>query len=97
MSDLLEAGEMVMAGPFADNSGGMAILKIESMEAAMEIANRDPAVQSGVLNVEVKAWTTPLSTMSVVRKRKPLVSIPKDSPFKLKSPSPGAPINIEDE
>lgn len=97
MSDLLAAGEMVMGGPFLDNSGGMAILKVESMEVAMEVANRDPAVQSGLLNVEVKLWSTPLSRMSVVRKRKPLVSIPKDSPFKLKSPSPGAPINIEDE
>lgn len=95
MSDLLEAGDMVMGGPFLDNSGGMAILKVESIEAAMAIAHRDPAVQSGILKVEVKSWITPLSRMSVVRKRKPVVSIPRDAPFKVKSPSSGAPINTD--
>jgi len=97
MSDLLEAGDMVMGGPFVDGSGGMAILKVESVEDALAIANRDPAVRSNILNVEVKQWSTPLSSMSVVRKRKPIVSIPKDAPFKVKSPSPDAPINIEDK
>ena len=97
MSDLLETGDMVMGGPFLDNSGGMAILKVESIEAALAIAKRDPAVRSGILNVEVRSWITPLSRMSVVRKRKPIVSMPKDATFKLKSPSSDAPINLEDE
>ena len=97
MSDLLEAGDMVMGGPFLDSSGGMAILKVESIEDALVIAKRDPAVQSNILNVEVKQWVTPLSRMGVLRKRQPIVSIPRDTPFKVKSPSSGAPINIDDE
>jgi uncharacterized protein YciI len=97
MSDLLEAGDLVMGGPFLDNSGGMAILKVESIDAALAIANRDPAVQAGILKVDVKSWITPLSRMSVIKKRKAIVSMPKDAPFKLKSPSSDAPINIEDE
>jgi uncharacterized protein YciI len=97
MSDLLEAGDMVMGGPFLDNSGGMAILKVESIDAALAIANRDPAVQAGILKVDVKSWTTPLSRMSVIKERKAIVSMPRDAPFKLKSPAADAPINIEDE
>ena len=97
MSGLLETGDMVMGGPFLDNSGGMAILKVESIDVALAIANRDPAVQAGILKVDVKSWITPLSRMSVIKQRKAIVSMPRDAPFKLKSPSSDAPINIEDE
>jgi uncharacterized protein YciI len=97
MSELLKAGDMVMGGPFMDGSGGMAILKVESIEEALAIANRDPAVRSKLLKVEVRQWSTPLSSMIVSRKRKPVVAISRDAPFRVKSPLNDAPINIEDK
>lgn len=97
MNEQLQQGNLVLGGPFQDNSGGMMILKVNSIELAMEIANEDPAVQSGLLNVEVKSWLTPLSRMSIVRNRKKTVSVSKDLPFKVKSPSSGAPINIQEK
>ncbi len=92
----LEAGSLVLAGPFSDESGGLVILDVESLAEAEEIANQDPAVQSGMLKVEIKRWLTPLSSVFVTRKRSPVINIPKDSPFKVKSPPLQAPIQIED-
>jgi uncharacterized protein YciI len=96
MAQRLEEGTLVLGGHFQDSSGAMMILKVGSIEQATEIARNDPAVKSGLLNVEVKSWHTPLSSMNI-RKRKAAVSIPKNSAFKVKSESPGAPINIENE
>jgi uncharacterized protein YciI len=56
MAQFQETGQMVIGGPFLDDTGGMMVLEIESQEAAEEIATADPSVKSGLLAVEVKPW-----------------------------------------
>jgi uncharacterized protein YciI len=55
---LFEAGKLAMGGPFlAEDSGGMMVpaagITREEMEA---FAAADPAVQSGLLVVEIRPW-----------------------------------------
>ena len=52
----LEAGKLVMGGPFLDEPGGMAIFKVESRDELDAILNGDPAVSAGFYAVEAKAW-----------------------------------------
>jgi uncharacterized protein YciI len=53
----LEAGHLERGGPFTDSSGGMQIFA-PSVERSLaeEIAHADPAVQSGLLRVDVRPW-----------------------------------------
>ncbi|MEZ5059808.1 MAG: YciI family protein [Saprospiraceae bacterium] len=55
--------KLVMGGPFLDNSGGMMIYNCETIEEAQKIANDDPTVKSGLLNVEVKQWMVAMQTI----------------------------------
>ena len=49
-------GQLLMAGPFADGSGGMIILTVDSLEAATRIALSDPFVESGHRSFAVREW-----------------------------------------
>jgi uncharacterized protein len=61
MDECFNNGIVVLSGPFLERDGGMAsggmlILKSESLEEARAIAVADPTVKSGMLQVEVKPW-----------------------------------------
>ncbi len=65
---LAETGELVLAGPFIEQSGdkalaGLFIFKVESEKAARELTESDPAVKAGRLVYEIYPWLGP-STLS---------------------------------
>lgn len=49
-------GKVVLHGPWRDQPGSMAIIVAQSDNEANEIAKNDPAVRSGALTFEVRAW-----------------------------------------
>ncbi len=49
-------GQLSMGGPFTDESGGLVILTVDSIDQARELIARDPAVIEGILFAEVHAW-----------------------------------------
>ena len=55
-------GHMVAAGPFGDQEDeslrGLALYRVGSIEEARRLAEADPAVQAGRLEVEVMTWYT---------------------------------------
>lgn len=55
-------GHMVAAGPFGDQEDerlrGLALYRVESIEEARRLAEADPAVEAGRLEVEVMTWYT---------------------------------------
>jgi len=58
MDALFDAGYVILAGPFADDSGSMVILSAESVEAARAIFRDDPWAHQDILLIdEVKEWT----------------------------------------
>ncbi|MFN8484521.1 MAG: YciI family protein [Anaerolineae bacterium] len=58
MDALFDAGQVVLAGPFADDSGSMVILAVDSVEIARAIFQEDPwARQDILLTADVKEWT----------------------------------------
>lgn len=63
MAKQLQERQLVMGGPFLDNSGGMMICTTADTDQAKAIANADPAVKAGLLLVEVKLWMVPMSSV----------------------------------
>ena len=53
---LRAAGQLEMAGPFSDKSGGAYLLRAESLEQARELAMTDPVHTSGSSTVTVYEW-----------------------------------------
>jgi uncharacterized protein YciI len=55
---LHEQGKLLHGGPFIDADAGGMIIAAEhvSREELEEFAVKDPAIQSGLLNYEVKTW-----------------------------------------
>lgn len=62
-----EAGHVVTNGPVLDQPDealrGMAIFATESVDRARELANTDPAVRAGRLEVQAMTWLCPPRTM----------------------------------
>lgn len=60
---MVEEGVLMLAGPF-EGGGGIFILKVETVEAAEKLVNRDPAVQAGRLKVKIRPWYTTLGVFT---------------------------------
>lgn len=62
-----EAGHVVTNGPVLDQPDealrGIAIFATESADRARELANTDPAVQAGRLEVQAMTWLCPPGSM----------------------------------
>ncbi|MEB2776439.1 YciI family protein [Algoriphagus sp. D3-2-R+10] len=58
INQLVEEGQLVMAGPFFGNEElrGLFIFAVESLEEAEKLTATDPAVKAGVLRMELKEW-----------------------------------------
>jgi uncharacterized protein len=65
--EMREAGHVVTNGPVLDQPDealrGISIWATESVDRARELANTDPAVQAGRLEVEAMTWLCPPGTM----------------------------------
>jgi len=58
MDAMFETGVVILGGPFADRSGSLVILKVESAARVRELFANDPWTLHDVLQVgEVKEWT----------------------------------------
>ncbi|GDX82665.1 hypothetical protein LBMAG42_44760 [Deltaproteobacteria bacterium] len=49
-------GLLERAGPFPDHAAGLVVLRVESREAAVALAEQDPFVASGVRTFELRRW-----------------------------------------
>jgi uncharacterized protein YciI len=57
LQPLVDAGKVVISGPFTDGSGSLFILEMESEAEAIAFAQSDPYLQRGVFErVEVKPF-----------------------------------------
>ena len=58
ISRMAEEGFLILAGPFFGNEDlrGIYIFDVASLEAAEELTNTDPAIQAGVLKMDLKEW-----------------------------------------
>jgi uncharacterized protein YciI len=55
---MAEIGKLVLAGPFFGNEDlrGIYIFDVQSMEEAKALTETDPAIQAGVLKMDLKEW-----------------------------------------
>ncbi len=47
---------VIIEGPFKDNTGMLGIIEAASLDDALAIVNRDPAVMGGVVQAAVHPW-----------------------------------------
>ena len=58
MDSLFETGVIILAGPFADRTGSMVIVKADDASQVLEMFREDPWTTQDVLKVaDVKEWT----------------------------------------
>jgi len=55
---LAATGKLILAGPFIDDQEmrGIYLFDVPTIEEARELTSTDPAVQAGVLSMDLKAW-----------------------------------------
>jgi hypothetical protein len=57
LKTLLDAGNIVMSGPFVDDTGALLVVEAESMSQVEEFIANDPYRDAGVVdNATVKEW-----------------------------------------
>ena len=49
-------GKVTMGGPYADESGGLVVLRVDDMAEAKQLIDNDPAIVDATLKANVKAW-----------------------------------------
>ncbi len=54
--ELHDKGQLLMGGPFADGTGGAALLSVGSLADAEALIDKDPAIVEGVLAPKVYEW-----------------------------------------
>ncbi|GGA60479.1 YciI family protein [Ornithinibacillus halotolerans] len=54
-------GFVVLAGPFAQSTGGAVVIDVETEEEAIHFAENDPAVKNDIFRYEVKQWDFKMS------------------------------------
>lgn len=65
MAALLAEGKLVMGGPFLDDSGGTMVYQAADLAEAESVAQSDPAVQNGLLQVVVRPWLIVMSSIDL--------------------------------
>lgn len=56
MQALFEQGRLLAAGPFLDDTGGIALVRVANADEAHRILEADPAVATGVFVGEARPW-----------------------------------------
>lgn len=65
IDDLFERGKIMLAGPYADWSGALVIVRAQSAEEARNLFDDDPWHEHDILRVDmVKEWTVFLDDSS---------------------------------
>ena len=60
-------GKLILAGPFLDRDSlrGIYIFNVPTLEEAEALTNSDPAIQAGILRMELKEWYGAAGLMAV--------------------------------
>ncbi|MBI4694121.1 MAG: hypothetical protein HY749_08870 [Gammaproteobacteria bacterium] len=57
LGTLLASGQLLLAGPFTDDSGALFVYEAETLEAARALVAADPFAQAGVFeHCDIKPW-----------------------------------------
>jgi hypothetical protein len=57
LGTLLASGQLLLAGPFTDDSGALFVYEAETPEAAQALVNADPFAKAGVFaQCDLKPW-----------------------------------------
>lgn len=64
---MAEEGSLILAGPFSDNGEirGIYIFNVKTIEEAKKLTETDPAVQAGVLEMELHPWYGSAALMEI--------------------------------
>lgn len=66
----MEAGKLLYAGPFADDSGGLNIYSVADLEEVDRLVRQDPAVAHGAVTFSMQVWN-----MSKLAEKRPAPTV----------------------
>lgn len=74
---LAEEGKLVIAGPFLDNQStrGLFIFNVATIEEAKKLTETDPAIQAGVLEMELRPWYGSAALVEVMKIHKTIEKV----------------------
>ena len=61
-----DRGDVILAGPFMDFSGGAIVIDAETEEDALLFAEGDPAVKNGIFTFSLKEWGFRMSKFEAI-------------------------------
>ena len=56
MQKLQDAGQLVLGGPFTDETGVLGVLRVNGLDEAKRLVQADPMVRARVVEAEVHPW-----------------------------------------
>jgi uncharacterized protein YciI len=56
MKNLSAQSILLLGGPFTDDTGGLIVVAVDSLEEANALINKDPAVQEQIMCAEAHPW-----------------------------------------
>jgi|ECHhosMinimDraft_1075155.scaffolds.fasta_scaffold00032_7 uncharacterized protein YciI len=56
LKEVLSKGKLKLAGRMADNTGGILLWEVNSIQEAKELALKDPYYEKGVITFVLKEW-----------------------------------------
>lgn len=92
---LFEERRLVMGGRYRDRPLGLMIFRGDSLAEAQAVAENDPGVIAGIVDVTVNIWDVRMSGMRWTKSRPPPVVQDPDEPWHLKRIDPSGPVNLE--
>jgi len=54
---LLDAGQLIVSGPFVPRSGGMLLIKAETQEALEHLLLQDPFARQHLASYQIRQWS----------------------------------------
>lgn len=66
MHQLVASGVIRIGGPFLDDTGGLVVVDLDTLDAARACAEADPAVRDGIMQVDVHPWRVMSDELAVI-------------------------------
>ncbi|MDA0788157.1 MAG: YciI family protein [Proteobacteria bacterium] len=96
LNKLYASDQLVLSGPLVSGSGGMSLLRIDSLEAAGKLIERDPGIETRILEAELIPWDVELSSLVFAPRRAQSLPENLEGTYRLRRIDPESRLNLNE-